>query len=935
MLRLPAVVGLAFGSLTAPPPPGAVGVQLEGTNIRISSHAAPLLEGLDPTLRASPSASGGIFLHGDFRSPCATADVALGSLRCSRLLACARCTRYWMAPAVASDASDIPLDTQFLLIELDTKCNQDGEFGQNGLAANQRQKYALMLPLVDRTARSSLSGASAQAPRKFRKLLSWLWPHGHHSCALKLHVETGDDAVAVPAGAGLVYVAAGSDPYELIERGIAEVAQRLGTFRTRSEKEVPVAADVFGWCTWDGFYSKVTPDDVLSGASSLRRAGVPPRLVILDDGWQSVTPPPPLPELVDGSDDQLAKEAATRAASAVEEGAGAKRQTKQAVEEMGVGSSAAVAVTSVSSVAAFFIAVTARLASFLAILASKVVPLLERWYEHTVCRSHHGSLPVFIWTFLATGPLKSTLEVYYDTKTDFARQLDSYRPNAKFEATEGTGQESGPHLASLVESLRGDGVQHVFVWHALHGYWRGVAPGLGEERGLTVSQVFARPSRHLLRVEPQLRWDAVMIWGCGLVLEPAHLRRFFKRLHAPLLEAGVDGVKVDVQSGLASLGGGVGGCASLAKRYVDALEASVEESFGSNLIHCMCHSTENLYRYKHGNVIRASDDFYPNRPASHTMHIINVGYNSLFLGEFGLPDWDMFTSLHEAAGLHAAARAIGGCPVYVSDAPNEHDIKLLRRLVLPDGTTLRASGVGRPTRDCLFADVGADGLSALKLWNFNGKLAPIVSDGVNPGGATNSGGAPVAYCPPNAVVGAFNVQGSRWDFDTHGAVVASQMPAPVSALVRPSDAECLRPHEGAFAAWTHRGARLHLLPNTEACIHATLQHREWEIVTIAPVHSRGRVRWAPIGLTEMLNSGGAVLWTELKRVGADEVEIEARVAVRAAGRFVAYCEPRPTSVWRDDAELGLPFSYDSTTGVLAVQVDNASARKPATLIVQW
>lgn len=177
-----------------------------------------------------------------------------------------------------------------------------------------------------------------------------------------------------------------------------------------------------------------------------------------------------------------------------------------------------------------------------------------------------------------------------------------------------------------------------------------------------------------------------------------------------------------------------------------------------------CHSTENLYRYEHGNLIRASDDFYPRRPASHTMHVVNVAYNSLLIGtlcrsiycftatllygctalriycctlycyttillhsyatssrttthgaprrgrrtllarsagtchlspvellyyhtriilyrsqtiilyctvthcnpphlvgEIGTPDWDMFTSFHEAAGLHAAARAIGGC----------------------------------------------------------------------------------------------------------------------------------------------------------------------------------------------------------------------------------------------------------------------------------
>lgn len=41
-------------------------------------------------------------------------------------------------------------------------------------------------------------------------------------------------------------------------------------------------------------------------------------------------------------------------------------------------------------------------------------------------------------------------------------------------------------------------------------------------------------------------------------------------------------------------------------------------------------------------VVRASDDFWPRDPASHTIHIASVAYNSLFLAEFMQPDWDMF-----------------------------------------------------------------------------------------------------------------------------------------------------------------------------------------------------------------------------------------------------------------------------------------------------
>ncbi len=70
---------------------------------------------------------------------------------------------------------------------------------------------------------------------------------------------------------------------------------------------------------------------------------------------------------------------------------------------------------------------------------------------------------------------------------------------------------------------------------------------------------------------------------------------------------------------------------------------------------------------------------------------------------------DMFQSEHVAARLHAAARAVGGCAIYTSDRPKVHDFALLRTLVLPDGSVLRARLPGRPTRDCLFVDVARDG----------------------------------------------------------------------------------------------------------------------------------------------------------------------------------------------------------------------------------
>ena len=368
----------------------------------------------------------------------------------------------------------------------------------------------------------------------------------------------------------------------------------------------------------------------------------------------------------------------------------------------------------------------------------------------------------------------------------------------------------------------------------------------------------------------------------------------------------------------------------------------------------------------------------------------------------------MFHSLHEVGGLHAAARAVGGCPVYVSDAPGQHDIPLLRRLVLPDGSVLRGRLPGRPTRDCLFSDVGTDGVSALKVWNAN-----------------RVGG----------VVGAFHIQGVAWDWRTHENAVVDASPPPVRVEVRPCDVETLRGSpqakqgpttagqgagtagagtagagtgEPRFAIWRHRGARLHIAEDANAPISFELRHREWEVLTIVPVQQAlvqsattatqqpsvqpstageevmpvRAVRWAPLGLGEMINGGGALLEagnlttvntsSDHDEPGAAAPEgaadaaaapveaeaatptttaiVEAKVTCRAPGRFVAFCQPAPTRVYLKvldaDGDGGggggggggqlavaepLAFTHDAESGKLEVMLHGSTVE----LTVLW
>jgi raffinose synthase len=321
------------------------------------------------------------------------------------------------------------------------------------------------------------------------------------------------------------------------------------------------------------------------------------------------------------------------------------------------------------------------------------------------------------------------------------------------------------------------------------------------------------------------------------------------------------------------------------------------------------HSTENLYRYKSTSVARASEDFFPGKPETHTVHLVNVAYNSLFIGEICLPDWDMFHSKHESAGLHAAARSVGGCPVYVSDKPGQHDTELLRKLVLPDGSILRAQKPGRPTRDCLFVDVTSDKTSALKIWNKNG-----------------NGG----------VVGAFNVQGVAWNFNTHENEVLDSSPAAVTAEVKPYDIEDLKHHGGPFVAWKHRDGSLEFLETGKSTIESTLDHREWEIFTIAPVEVfEGYLMWAPIGLSNMMNSGGAIQSTGVLSREEESGNVVARFETRGPGRFVAFTNSCPGRILVDE-DTSLEFSHDRMSGELSfVLPDEKSEGRAHHLTVEW
>lgn len=249
-----------------------------------------------------------------------------------------------------------------------------------------------------------------------------------------------------------------------------------------------------------------------------------------------------------------------------------------------------------------------------------------------------------------------------EKKKESLLRLTGIKENSKFQNKE----DPAAGIKGIVKiAKQKHGLNYVYVWHAITGYWGGVRPGVKEMEEYGPLMKYPMVSKGVVENEPTWKNDIMAVQGLGLV-NPKNVYRFYNELHSYLASAGIDGVKVDVQCILETLAAGLGGRVELTRQYHQALDASVARNFPDNgCIACMSHNTDAFYCSKQTAVGRASDDFFPRDPMSHTIHIAAVAYNSVFLGEFMFPDWDMFHSLHPAGEYHGSARAISGGPIYV------------------------------------------------------------------------------------------------------------------------------------------------------------------------------------------------------------------------------------------------------------------------------
>ncbi|KAL8463083.1 hypothetical protein ACS0TY_033923 [Phlomoides rotata] len=477
--------------------------------------------------------------------------------------------------------------------------------------------------------------------------------------------------------------------------------------------------------------------------------------------------------------------------------------------------------------------------------------------------------------------------------SQFGARLMSIRENKKFRDAPNCNSSDRPHgLKDFVSNIKGTfGVKYVYVWHALMGYWGGLHPNSPGTKQYNPTLKFPLQSTGNLTHRRDISMDCMEEYGVGTV-DPERIFEFYDDLHSYLASQEVDGVKVDVQNILETIATGSGGRVSLTRHFHQSLEKSISNNFPDNgIICCMAQNTDSVYSSKASAVTRASDDYYPNNPTTQTLHIAAVAYNSLFFGEVFVPDWDMFYSLHDAAEFHAVARAVGGCMIYVSDKPGKHDFEILKRLVLPDGSVLRAKYPGRPSRDCLFVDPVMDGKSLMKIWNLN---------------------------KVSGVVAVFNCQGAGTWPGLENSVQLDSLE--LCGEISPADIDYLAeiaPQSWArdFAVFSFKSGALSRL-SMQGNLSVNLKTLQCDVFTVTPIKIyHQEIQFAPIGLINMYNSGGAI--SAVEAIGDFSCNI-IRIKGRGEGIFGAYsnADPKFCNVNMDEVE----FKWSSEQHFLKVHV---------------
>ncbi|KAH6692553.1 raffinose synthase Sip1 [Plectosphaerella plurivora] len=402
-------------------------------------------------------------------------------------------------------------------------------------------------------------------------------------------------------------------------------------------------------------------------------------------------------------------------------------------------------------------------------------------------------------------------------------------------------------------------IQHVAVWHALLGYWAGISPDGKLAKTYKTAEV--------VREDAQRRH--LPLGGTMTVVAEEDVDRFYDDFYRFLVSCGVDGVKTDAQF-MTDTWTSAAARRRLTDAYLDAWTIASLRHFSIRAISCMSQVPHIIFhsqlpRDRPPVPCRNSDDFFPGVPASHPWHVWSNAHNALLTQHLNvLPDWDMFQTVHDYSGFHAAARCVSGGPIYITDEPGKYDIGLIRQMTGPTTrgktVTLRPSVVGKSLD--AYNDYHDDVL--LKVGCYHG--AAVTGTGI---------------------IGLFNIS-SR---PLTELISLESFPGVISSM--------------KYVVRAHSSGRITapLSPGLPALILSSLDVRGYDVLTAYPVESfdseaRGRVYAANLGLLRKMTGAAAIMGTEfdLERDG----KVRLTTSLKTLGVLGVYISALPELTIDDD-----------------------------------
>ncbi|KAK3042584.1 hypothetical protein RJ639_000836, partial [Escallonia herrerae] len=748
---------------------------------------------------------------------------SLGKFSDRDFLSIFRFKTWWSTQWVGRSGSDLQMETQWVLLDVP-----------------ETKSYVIIIPIVQGKFRSALHPGA----------------NGH----VKICAESGSTQAVASSFDAIAYVHVSTNPYNLMKEAYSALRVHLNTFRLLEEKSVAPLVDKFGWCTWDSFYLTVEPAGVWLGVKEFSDGGVSPRFLIIDDGWQSFN--------LDS--DKLHEDAKNCVLCGSQMTARLHRLNEGEKFRSYEGGSL----------------LGPNPPRFDPKRPKKLISKASE-LEHAEKARDKAIKSEGITTIAQVFRLETQVEKLRE-ELDMMLLGEQDRRGCD----NGSCKSENSGLKAFTKDLRTNfkGLDDIYVWHAVAGAWSGVRPGATHLDARVVPCIV---SPGLGGTMEDLAADKTVEDGIGLV-HPDQAEDFYDSMHSYLSEVGITGVKVDVIQTLEYVGEEYGGRVELAKAYYKGLSKSLSKNFkGNGLISSMQHCNDFfLLGTEQISMGRVGDDFWFQDPNGDPMgaywlqgvHMIHCAYNSMWMGQFIQPDWDMFQSDHLCAKFHAGSRAICGGPIYVSDHLGGHDFDLLKKLVFPDGSIPRCRAFALPTRDCLFKNPLFDSKSILKMWNFN-----------------KYGG----------VVGAFNCQGAGWDTVEQRFKGYPQCYKQMSGSIHVRDIEWDQNMEATemgeaeeYTVYQNQAEKIFIATPESDATQITIQPSTFEIFSIVPVKKLGEAaKFAPIGLTNMFNSGGTVQGLEYK-------EASVKITVKGGGSFLAYSSASPKGCYLGSAPVAFEWSVD-------------------------